>query len=154
MRSLLVVEAVGEVISWHRRGLLRCASALTPDPRTPFAEADFFALAASAEGFGGGPVDAILLDVYHSPRHVLAPANAALYIADGLRRLAAHLRDGGVFALWSDDPPDAEFEAALSAAFDRCASHVVPFANPITGGTSANTVYVATTASGAAASPG
>ena len=31
--------------------------------------------------------------------------------------------------------------------------YVVPFANPITGGESANTVYVATTAPGAAATP-
>lgn len=143
VRSLLVVEAVGEVISWHRRGLLPFASELTTDPRTRFTEADFFARAASAEGFGGGPVDAILLDVDHSPRHVLAPANAALYTADGLRRLAAHLRDGGVFALWSDDPPDAGFETELDAVFPVRRSHVVTFANPLTGGESANTVYVA-----------
>ena len=152
VRSLLVVEAVGEVISWHERGLLPYASALTTDPRTRFAEADFFALAASGDGFGAGPVDAILLDVDHSPRHVLAPANAALYTADGLRRLAAHLRPGGVFALWSDDPPDAGFEAELDAVFPVRRSHVVPFANPLTGGESANTVYVAVTAPGPAAS--
>ncbi len=143
VRSLLVVEAVGEVISWHERGLLPHASALTADPRSRFAEADFFALAASADGFGGGPVDAILLDVDHSPRHVLAPANAALYTVAGLRRLAGHLRGGGVFGLWSDDPPDAGFEAALDAVFPVRRSHVVTFANPLTGGESANTVYVA-----------
>src|ERR671912_557995 len=40
VRSLLVVEAVGEVISWHQRGLLPDAAALTADPRTRFAEAD------------------------------------------------------------------------------------------------------------------
>jgi spermidine synthase len=146
VRSLLVVEAVGEVISWHERGLLPYASALTADPRSRFAEADFFALAASADGFGGGPVDAVLLDVDHSPRHVLAPANAALYTPAGLRRLAAHLRPGGVFGLWSDDPPDADFEAALDAVFATRRSHVVTFANPLTGGESANTVYVAVTA--------
>ncbi len=146
VRSLLVVEAVGEVISWHERGLLPYASALTADPRSRFTEADFFALAASADGFGGGPVDAVLLDVDHSPRHVLAPANAALYTPAGLRRLAAHLRPGGVFGLWSDDPPDADFEAALDAVFATRRSHVVTFANPLTGGESANTVYVAVTA--------
>jgi spermidine synthase len=152
VRSLLVVEAVGEVISWHERGLLPEASALTADPRNRFAEADFFALAASDDGFDAGRrFDAILLDVDHSPRHVLAPANAELYTAGGLRRLAAHLRAGGVFALWSDDPPDAGFEAALDAVFPVRRSHVVTFANPLTGGESANTVYVAVTAPGAAA---
>ena len=153
VRSLLVVEAIGEVISWHERELLPFAAGLTADPRSRFAEADFFALAASAEGFDGGRrFDAVLLDVDHSPRHVLAPANAELYTAAGLRRLAAHLRPGGVFALWSDDPPDAGFEAELDAVFPVRRSHVVSFANPLTGGESANTVYVAVTASGAAAS--
>lgn len=147
VRSLLVVEAVGEVISWHERGLLPFASAVTADPRSRLVEADFFARAASGDGFDpdrpGRRFDAILLDVDHSPRHVLAPANAALYTPDGLRRLSRHLRAGGVFALWSDDPPDAGFEAVLAAVFARWESRVVPFANPLTGGTSANTVYLA-----------
>jgi hypothetical protein len=58
-----------------------------------------------------------------------------------------------VFALWSDDPPDAGFEAALAEVFATTASHVVRFANPITGGESSNTVYVATTEPGAAEPP-
>jgi hypothetical protein len=49
-----------------------------------------------------------------------------------------------VFALWSDDPPDEEFLAVLASAFPTSSAHVVPFENRITGGTSANTVYVAT----------
>ena len=157
VRSLLVVEAVDEVIAWHERGLLPFAAPLTTDPRSRLIEADFFAMAASAEGFDpaspGRRFDAILLDVDHSPRHVLAPANAALYTAAGLRALTQHLRDGGVFALWSDDPPDAGFEAALAEVFATTASHVVRFANPITGGESSNTVYAAATAPGAAEPP-
>jgi spermidine synthase len=155
VRSLLVVEAVGEVIAWHERGLLPFASGLATDPRCRFAEADFFALAASPEGFDAGRrFDAILLDVDHSPRHVLAPANAELYTPAGLRRLAAHLHEGGVFALWSDDPPDAAFEAALAEVFPTWRSHVVSFANPLTGGESANTVYVAVTGAPAGAATG
>jgi spermidine synthase len=137
--SLLVVDAVGEVISWHERGLLPEAAGLTSDPRSRLVEGDFFAMAAPGRRF-----DAVLLDVDHSPRHVLAPANAALYTAAGMRRLAAHLRPGGVFALWSDDPPDADFEAVLAGVFTSSAAHVVTFPNPLTGGESANTVYVAT----------
>ncbi len=53
---------------------------------------------------------------------------------------------GGVFGLWSDDPPDAEFEAALAQVFEAPTSHVVTFPNPLTGGESASTVYVATRA--------
>ena len=154
VRSLLVVDAIGEVISWHERGLLPFASALTSDPRCRLVEGDFFAMAAGPDGFDPGApgrrFDAILLDVDHSPRNVLAPANAGLYTAAGLRRLTAHLRPGGVFALWSDDPPDAEFAAELAAVFAESRSHVVTFPNPLTRGESANTVYVGVTASVAA----
>ncbi len=145
--SLLVVDAVAEVISWHERGLLPEAAALVSDPRSRLVEGDFFALAAGTDGFDpeapGRRFDAILLDVDHSPRNVLAPANAALCTTDGMRRLAAHLKPGGVFALWSDDPPDADFEAVLAEVFGSSSAHVVAFPNPLTGGESANTVYVA-----------
>ena len=148
VRSLLVVEALDEVIAWHERGLLPFAAPLTTDPRSRLVEADFFAMAAAAEGFdparpGGGSTRSCSTSTT-APGTCCAPANAALYTPAGLRRLARHLRAGGVFALWSDDPPDAAFEAALAEVFATAASHVVPFANPITGGESANTVYVAT----------
>ncbi|WBB69519.1 spermidine synthase [Micromonospora sp. WMMD812] len=144
--SLLVVEAIEDVIDWHRRGLLPFAAGLADDPRTRFVHADFFAAAGGA-GFDPEQPDrrfhAVLLDVDHSPRHVLHPSHAAFYTPEGLRRLADHLHPGGVFALWSDDPPDPEFEAVLAAVFATSGAHVVPFPNPLTGGESANTVYVA-----------
>ena len=86
--------------------------------------------------------DVILLDVDHSPRHQLDPTHADLYTVAGLSALDRHLRDDGVFALWSDDPPDEEFMRALDAVFDRTAAHVVEFDNALTGGISSNTVYV------------
>ncbi len=88
----------------------------------------------------GRRFDAVLLDVDHTPRHVLHPSHARFYTPDGLRGLARHLRPGGVFALWSDDPPDAEFTAVLAEVFGRWTAHTVAFANPLTGGSSANTV--------------
>ena len=54
-----------------------------------------------------------------------------------------HLKPNGVFALWSDDPPDQEFLGVLSGAFTEASTHVVSFPNPLTGGESANSVYVA-----------
>ncbi|MEV4463477.1 spermidine synthase [Micromonospora echinofusca] len=145
--SLLVVEAIEDVIDWHRRELLPFAAGLAADPRTRFVRADFFAAVADGSGFDprepGRRFHAVLLDVDHSPRNVLHPGHASFYTPDGLRRLAAHLRPDGVFALWSDDPPDPDFEAALSEVFRTARAHVVPFANPLTGGRSANTVYVA-----------
>ncbi|MGH3330268.1 MAG: spermidine synthase, partial [Nocardioidaceae bacterium] len=119
--SLTVVEALEAVIDWHQRELLPVAPALTSDPRCRLANGDFFALAADPDGFDsqapGRRFDAILVDIDHTPSHVLHHSHASFYTADGLRRLASHLHPGGVFALWSDDPPDHDFLATLATVF-------------------------------------
>ncbi|WP_370639616.1 spermidine synthase [Allobranchiibius sp. GilTou73] len=147
VRSMIVVDALAEVIDWHERKLLPGADDLVDDPRTRLVLADFFAMAASDDGFdpdaAGRRFDAVLLDIDHTPRHVLHPDHAAFYSLDGLRRLKRHLKPHGVFALWSDDPPDDDFIALLDGVFDSSEAHVVTFANFLTGGHSANTVYVA-----------
>ena len=88
--------------------------------------------------------DAILLDVDHSPRHQLNPSHADLYTVEGLTRLRGYLAPDGVFALWSDDPPDDQFMTRLGSVFAHPIAHVVDFDNALTGGVSSNTVYVAT----------
>ncbi|WP_405778591.1 spermidine synthase [Streptomyces sp. NBC_00859] len=145
--SLMVVDTLGEVIDWHRRGLVPLGAGLASDDRCRLVLGDFFALAAGPGGLDpeqpGRRFHAILLDVDHSPRHVLHPSHAALYLPEGLRALAGLLHPGGVFALWSNDPPDAEFGAVLAEVFADTQAHVVTFGNPLQGGTSTNTVYVA-----------
>ncbi|MFG2307355.1 spermidine synthase [Streptomyces sp. NPDC048566] len=179
VRSLVVVDALPQVIDWHRRGLVPLGTGLASDPRCRFVRGDFFAMVTGSTSATGRPVpadgavpgpcepgegaaartapaptgldpespgrrfDAILLDVDHSPRHVLHPGHAALYTASGLAALADLLLPGGVFALWSNDPPDAEFSAVLARVFPVTAAHVVDFDNPLQGGTASNTVYVA-----------
>lgn len=147
VRSLVVVDALGEVIDWHRRALVPLGGRLSSDPRCRLVHGDFFAMAADGPGFDpetpGRHFDAILLDVDHSPRHVLHPSHAALYRPAGLRTLADRLRPGGVFALWSNDPPDEQFTAVLAEVFAECEAHVVDFDNPLQETAAANTVYVA-----------
>ncbi len=146
VRSLHVVEALEPVISWHERALVPLATELTGDGRCRLVEGDFFALVAGEGPLGAGAPerwDAVLLDIDHTPRHVLHPSHAGFYEPDGLRRLADRLRPGGVFALWSDDPPDAGFMAVLEEVFATCEAHVVRFPNFHTGGEATNTVYVA-----------
>ncbi|MFI0470746.1 hypothetical protein ACH347_42370 [Saccharopolyspora sp. 5N102] len=146
VRSLVVVEALDEVIGWHQRALLPLSTSLTKDPRNRMVHGDFFAMADSAAGFDSAEPDrrfhAVLVDIDHSPRHLLSPSHAGFYTADGLRRLARHLYPDGVFALWSDDPPDQDFTTTLEAVFATVDAHVVTFDNPYSGGKSANTVYV------------
>jgi len=142
VRSVTVIDALPAVIDWHRRGLLPVSATLTDDPRTALVLDDFFAL-MRREPEASTRYDAILLDVDHSPRHQLDPSHADLYTVDGMRALARHLTSRGVFALWSDDPPDEEFLARASVVFGTIAGHVVDFDNPLTAGVSSNTVYVA-----------
>jgi spermidine synthase len=147
VRSLTVVEALDEVIGWHRRDLLPFAATVTSDPRAQLVHGDFFAMTASATGYDPATparrFHAILVDIDHSPRHLLHPRHAGFYQADGLRRLADHLHPAGVFALWSNDPPDNDFTAVLGKVFATAQAHVVAFDNPLQRRTSTNTVYVA-----------
>jgi spermidine synthase len=147
VRSLVVVEALAEVIDWHERRLLPDTAGLAADPRARLVHGDFFAMVDSAAGLdpqlGGRRFDAVLVDIDHTPRHVLHPSHAAFYTREGLDRVARHLRPGGVFALWSDDPPETSFCSVLAETFARTEAHVVSFPNPLTGRDSANTVYVA-----------
>jgi spermidine synthase len=147
VRSLVVVDALAEVIEWHQQGLLPLGWQLTGDPRCRLVHGDFFAMSSSAEGFDdqskGRSFDAVLLDIDHSPRKLLHPRHAALYGQQGLARLAGHLRPGGVFALWSNDPPDEAFERVLAEIFATQTSHVVTFDNLRGDHDASNTVYVA-----------
>jgi spermidine synthase len=147
--SLTVVEALDEVIAWHRNGLLPFAAPVTADRRSRLVLGDFFAMAAGA-GFDpdkpGRRFHVVAVDIDHSPRHLLHPGHADFYTADGLARMSHHLYPGGVFALWSNDPPDPAFTATLGRVFATATAHVVTFANPVRGGESANTVYLATVA--------
>ncbi len=146
VRSLIVVDALAEVIEWHEQGLLPLGEQLTADPRCRLVNGDFFAMADSADGFDPDVprrrVDAVLVDIDHSPTNLLHPRHAALYQRQGLARLAEHLHPGGVFALWSNDPPDDAFNAALAGAFATSAAHVVTFDNSQGDHDASNTVYV------------
>ena len=148
VRELLVVDTLLEVIEWHQQGLLPLGEKLTSDPRCRFVHGDFFAMSASRfRGFDpesrGRRFHAILLDVDHSPRDVLHSGHAPFYESDGLRQLTSHLLPGGVFALWSNDPPDEQFQIVLSEVFAYYETHVVAFSNPVQHREEANTVYVA-----------
>jgi spermidine synthase len=148
VKSLMVVEVMKPVIDWHQRGLVPIGNRLASDPRCSLVHADFFEVAAAS---GGGfdraaparLVHAVLLDIDHSPRHWLNPGNSAFYTLPGLRSLADKLHPGGIFGLWSNDPPDGEFARLLDGVFQSSQSHTVRFPNPYTGGESSSTVYLA-----------
>jgi spermidine synthase len=145
--ALLVVEALQAVIDWHAEGLVPLGPELTGDSRCRFVQGDFFALAASEAGFdpaaSARTFDAVLVDIDHSPDLLLDPGNAAFYGEEGLSRLAAHLRPGGVFALWSNDRPDDSFTARLGRIFADARAEEVTFHNPLQEKLFTQTVYLA-----------
>ena len=152
--KLVVVEALEPVIDWHKRGLVPNGKKLTDDPRCAYLNADFFAL-ARGEGFDPEPPgrrwDAVLLDIDHTPSQLLNPAHADFYSEAGLRRLKNFLKPGGVFALWSNDDPDAAFLETLRLAFGNGEGRACVFDNPLTGTKSANGLYLARSPGGSPA---
>jgi spermidine synthase len=153
VRSVHVVEALGAVIEWHQRELLPLSGGLMADTRCHLMEGDFFTMVASPSGFGPRVperCDAVLVDIDHSPRHLLDPSHTSFYTREGLQHVADRLRPGGVFGLWSDGAPDTEFVELLDGVFASGEAHVVTFPNFYTGGESSSTVYVARVGRGAA----
>lgn len=148
--TVLVIEALPQVIEWHRNGLVPQGRRLADDPRCRMLHQDFFGLVRGDAGgldtrYPGRRFHAVLLDIDHSPRDVLHPSHRPFYEAEGLRRLAANLHPGGVFGLWSDAPPDAGFLDALADVFESADARVIAFHNPLRNCEAANTVYVART---------
>ena len=149
--SVWVVEVMDAVIDWHVRGLVPLGPRIVGDPRCRLVHGDFFGVLAAGGAFVDESsvealphrFDAVLLDIDHTPRHHLSEAHAPFYSPEGLRAVVDVLRPGGVFALWSDDPPDAPFVELLASVFATAEATVVTFPNVHTSGESACTVYVA-----------
>ncbi len=87
----------------------------------------------------------MVVDIDHSPRQLLADGSAGFYGVAGTRRVAEHLRPGGVFSLWSNDSPDEAYLAVLAEVFVDVAVEVVSFPNPTRRREATNTVYLSTT---------
>src|ERR1700709_241730 len=78
VRSLIVVDALAEVIEWHEQGLLPLGKQLIGDPRCRLVNGDFFALSHASDGFDsakpGRRFDAVLVDIDHFSHQAAASA--------------------------------------------------------------------------------
>jgi spermidine synthase len=117
------------------------APVIGQEPRCHLRLGDFFGWFDTPPA-PGDRYDVVLLDIDHSPRALLHPEHARFYAEPGLRRLREGIAAGGVFAMWSDEGPDAAFIALLEAVFDEVRAEVVAFDNPLTGRASTCTIYV------------
>lgn len=144
---LQVIEMLSPVIEWHEKQLVPIEPPLTDDPRCQLQEGDFFALAASQEGFSGGEADlrhdAILIDIDHTPDWLLDERSGNFYSEAGLEQLSRHLKPGGIMGLWSDEGADTDFIARMSKVFAEAWSEPVTFHNPLQDKPFTQTVYLA-----------
>jgi len=135
VRSLIVVEMLDPVIDWHEQDLVPLDPPLSVDDRCRILCGDFFALAASPEGFDpqkpGRRFHAILIDIDHAPDRLLDRRSGSFYSPEGLSRLAAHLHPGGIMGLWSDDRPDNAIADLLASVFGEARAEPVTFRNPL-----------------------
>ncbi|MFT5258623.1 MAG: spermidine synthase [Saprospiraceae bacterium] len=146
--SLTVIDVMQPVIDWHNNCLVPLGETLSQDPRCELRLGDFFAIATQSDcGFYPEQpdrlVDAILLDIDHSPSHWLNEENSQFYTEASLQAMADKLKPGGLFGLWSNDPPDKSFEDLLGSVFNSISSHIVSFPNPFREQESTNSVYLA-----------
>lgn len=146
VKRVRTIDVMEPVIRWHQTGVLPIGDVLASDQRSELIHADFFAVASNdLSGFiDEQPIDALLLDIDHSPSHWLNESNQGFYTQENLRRVAQKIKKGGVFALWSNEMPDQAFIDLLNSVFSNTESHVVKFPNPYSGGESINSVYVST----------
>lgn len=140
-----VVETLQPVIDWHHEELLPRSAELVHDPRTRLVLGDFFAMVSGQTPLEGvrSAYEVVLLDIDHAPDFVLHETHQGFYSPAGLTALSRLVTSGGVFALWSDHPPDESFLSTLGSVFGQTRAERVSFANPLTGGTSSSTVYLA-----------
>lgn len=147
VKELLVVDALDTVIEWHQKELVPLGKVLNADTRNRYILGSFFDLATMPDkSFDPSDdrkaFDAILLDIDHSPSEYLNAANASFYTTENLARMTYKLKPGGVFAMWSQNLPEAEFEALLETVFESVQSHIVTFYNPFQNCESTNSIYV------------
>ena len=143
VRRVDVIEYLEPVIAWHRNRLVPAADTLLNDPRCTLRHGDFFDHVGDRPADARPRYDAILLDIDHSPTSLLHSRHGRFYASEGLEHLAMHLRPGGVFALWSAEPPDDALLNRLRQAFATVQSHTVRFHNPLFNEQDANTIVVA-----------
>jgi spermidine synthase len=114
-----VVELNAEVAAWCRGPLAPLTEAAVADPRVTIVLGDVAAQLAQAPR---AAYDAILFDLYEGPHAATQAADDPLYGPRALGHARDALRDGGVFAVWSEEP-DARFERRLADAGFRVEKH-------------------------------
>ena len=150
VKSINIIDVMQPVIDWHQAGLVPLGNQLVGDPRCKITHANFYQAAGSASmslfaAHTHQLAHAVLLDIDHSPSHLLNEQNNHFYTKSGLQNLIKKIHPGGLFGLWSNEPPDEGFITLLNSVFEKAWSQIISFPNPYTLENSENTIYFALT---------
>lgn len=127
--SVEVVEFLPQVIAWLRDGLIPLSSELNAAAHLQLTAGDVYQrlLAEPID-----PFDLIVIDVDHSPGDQLGEQDHAFYTVEGLTRAKAHLREGGVLAVWSY-AESSSFSDALRSVFNQVYVEPIKTLNTLVG---------------------
>ncbi|MBM3317076.1 MAG: spermidine synthase [Candidatus Eisenbacteria bacterium] len=130
--SVLVVELFAALVDWNRGPLAALNGGALADQRVTCRVGDVRGLLESPPGEEQAPFDLLLFDIDNGPTWLSVPANAWLYSAAGLRRVAAWSAPGGVAAFWATEP-SAGFEGELARLGLPWRSERVDWVEPASG---------------------
>jgi len=105
---VVVAELNPAVVKWCCGPIAHLTDNAINDSRVTIENADVAAVIRKADN----EFDAIILDLYEGPFEAAKERGEPLYGTDALRRSSSALVQGGVFAVWSEDP-DKAFEKRL-----------------------------------------
>jgi spermidine synthase len=137
VESVLVVEGTPEIVSWARAGLIPGGPRIIADRRVSVVVGDVSTALRRDGGF-----DAIFVNLAALPSTRAGALHSVWGTVAGLRELAEALRPDGVFALWSDLPPDVGSLRALRSVFDDVLARPLAFENRAQGLLAVHTMYV------------
>ena len=127
--SVEVVELLPPVIDWLRDGLVPLSAELNAAAHLQIIAGDVYQrlLDEPREKF-----DLVVIDVDHSPGDQLGEEEHAFYRPAGLAAAKAHLRPGGVLAVWSY-AESSRFSDALRSTFRQVMVEPVTTLNALVG---------------------
>lgn len=118
--SVVVAEIEEAVIRWNRTHLKEFNGGALFDERVAVHRGDVMEVIRKYRR----AFDAVLMDVDNGPSFLVFEGNAPIYSSTGLKRIRRCLTDGGVLAVWSNQP-DGLLEDTLREVFGNVAIELI-----------------------------
>jgi spermidine synthase len=113
--EVVVAELTPAIATWCRGPLAPLTASALDDPRVSVVIGDVAQLIADAPR---GRYHAILLDLYEGPHAATQRADDPFYSRAALARTRDALGDGGLFAVWSEEPDEPFARRLATAGFE------------------------------------